>query len=117
MDATEIHGGDRGTWRELGGGRFPLEDRPGVRASAGRSGVSDPAMTGAAATTGDGWSGLWISTLFSGNNFRTMMDSNSLGWGQVYISTLQRSHRDGGFGCLCESSTQETDFPGIFMHY
>jgi len=64
----------------------------------GRSVVDDPAMTGASATTGDGWCGRWISNLFSGNNFRTLVNSNSRGWGEKYISTLQRSHADGGFG-------------------
>ena len=60
--------------------------------------VNDPGMTGALATTGDRWRGSWISNLFSYYNFRTLMDSNSRGWAEIYISKLQRSHEDGGFG-------------------
>jgi len=64
----------------------------------GRSVVNNPAMTSASATTADGWRGSWISILSSDNIFRTFMDSNSRGCGDINISTLQRSHGDGGFG-------------------
>jgi len=70
----------------------------GLGHQLGPSVVNDPAMNGASATMGDGWRGSWISNLFSDNNFRTLTDSDSRGWGEIYTSTLQRSHGDGGFG-------------------